>query len=603
VSDVSSDSWYYEVASKSVALGLLKPAANCLGMTKPMTRHSALCMLAKAFQLTEADPDLTVLSVFDDGYKSFGGELRALAGLVSDGLLTGYGNSLHLSDYITRAEFITVLYRIAPNHLGLDELTGEETGGTVVRNGGAVADFDFKHGLYFGCAASDITLKRISAPKVVIRADRLEQFSIFSSKIERLVLANAGGDIVLTPYYSEIGTVAVGDGGGRLTLNGSLSNVEITGDGRIVNITGPVGRVVVGGSNNNVRIGGPAQSVKILSSGSGNRITVNGYAGEIEVTGGGTIIDGGGLAGKIIVNSTDSRIGISADILYRKKNYGLDQVRLTLTSPEILKLGETLKATAAIESPEEVKVCRASWYLDDVYIGGQEITAEKSSAVELSFDLTYNRYLPEAAALSFVLSCITDTGEYQEISVGRDLEIENYSEEHYDKMETERVLSLVTTGYKGDYTLKWAQENDYDGRDKEIWVNSMGYESNTGYLIWVSIAYQRANVFTGSKGSWVLDRSFIVGTGTKRDETPAGVWKILGKNTEGWTTPTYTVKPLLYFINSAYAFHSRLYAPGTTTIIDERIGFPVSHGCVRMYTEDVAWMYDNIPVGTAVVVY
>ncbi|MGI5971665.1 MAG: S-layer homology domain-containing protein, partial [Oscillospiraceae bacterium] len=42
VSDVSSDSWYYEVASKSVALGLLKPAANCLGMTKPMTRHSAL---------------------------------------------------------------------------------------------------------------------------------------------------------------------------------------------------------------------------------------------------------------------------------------------------------------------------------------------------------------------------------------------------------------------------------------------------------------------------------------------------------------------------------------------------------------------------------
>jgi len=63
------------------------------------------------------------------------------------------------------------------------------------------------------------------------------------------------------------------------------------------------------------------------------------------------------------------------------------------------------------------------------------------------------------------------------------------------------------------------------------------------------------------------------------------------------------VKPVIFFLNYAYGFHSRLYEPGTTNVNDARIGFPVSHGCVRMYDEDVAWIYDNIAVNTTVVVY
>ena len=36
---------------------------------------------------------------------------------------------------------------------------------------------------------------------------------------------------------------------------------------------------------------------------------------------------------------------------------------------------------------------------------------------------------------------------------------------------------------------------------------------------------------------------------------------------------------------------------------DARIGFPISHGCLRMYNEDIWWLYNNIPNGTTVVVY
>ena len=33
------------------------------------------------------------------------------------------------------------------------------------------------------------------------------------------------------------------------------------------------------------------------------------------------------------------------------------------------------------------------------------------------------------------------------------------------------------------------------------------------------------------------------------------------------------------------------------------IGSAASHGCIRMYRDDILWMYRNVPVGTAVYIY
>jgi hypothetical protein len=172
-----------------------------------------------------------------------------------------------------------------------------------------------------------------------------------------------------------------------------------------------------------------------------------------------------------------------------------------------------------------------------------------------------------------------------------------------DQQEKDRIKKLVKTGYAGDYTLQWAKEHDYKESDKVKWVNIKGYSSCTNYLIWVSIAYQRLNVFTGSKGHWNLNNSFIIGTGIPGRDTPTGVWKLIKKNSQGWTTSDYTVKPVVTFINEKYGFHSRLYYPDSTKVWDSKIGFPCSHGCIRMYTNDIKWFYDNIPLGTTVIVY
>jgi lipoprotein-anchoring transpeptidase ErfK/SrfK len=81
------------------------------------------------------------------------------------------------------------------------------------------------------------------------------------------------------------------------------------------------------------------------------------------------------------------------------------------------------------------------------------------------------------------------------------------------------------------------------------------------------------------------------------------VWKTTYKQKDGWTTSTYTVRPVVRFKGGGYAFHSRLYRPGTWTLSDPSIGFPVSHGCVRMLQDDIQWVFDNIPGGTTVVIY
>ena len=72
----------------------------------------------------------------------------------------------------------------------------------------------------------------------------------------------------------------------------------------------------------------------------------------------------------------------------------------------------------------------------------------------------------------------------------------------------------------------------------------------------------------------------------------------------GWTTGTYTVRPVVgFYPGTGYAFHSRLCYPGTSTEYDFSSGYPVSHGCVRMKHNDINWIYNNVPIGSTVVIF
>lgn len=139
---------------------------------------------------------------------------------------------------------------------------------------------------------------------------------------------------------------------------------------------------------------------------------------------------------------------------------------------------------------------------------------------------------------------------------------------------------------------------DYTTQVKEDFINDKGYWSKTGYLIWISSYTQKVNVFTGSQGNWKLHKTYKCATGKATTRTIRGTFRVHGKASRYGGTTYEKWVTFFYDVNS---FHSRLYRNGK--IVDARIGQPASNGCIRMYTDECYWIYQNIPLETCVVSY
>ena len=601
IDGISPGDWYYNAAAKAVAMGILIPENNRLDLSNPVKRYEAFACLAEAFQLVDAAQDTSIISKYSDSQMLLGKYRQFTAALVADGYIEGYGGALHINDEMTRAEFVTVLYKIASEYVD-DVSTAADTENMVITGDTELNGSGFSGNLYFDCSSSEILLRNLFVPNIVIRSESLKSLTLYTSNIDRLVFACGSNNMTFSPNATNtIDTVVVGPGSGKIDLGGRISYIEITGDNRDIIVNTSVIGITVTGSGNRILInpGVTVNSIKTLTEASDNIITVNGYCALCDLYGSNTAVDGKGTVVNLNNNAESNTIFVSALNMSVNDNYGLNGVTITLTAPDDLTSYEMLEAEVNIEAPEKDIICVGHWFLNDDLIASEDINLSEQSVASLSFDASnYREDLPVTATLTFILSYSNTEGVYQELYTEKSLTLESRN-----KFSAQEVLSLVTTGYKGDYTLAWAETNDFEDVLKEEWINIKGYSSNTDYLLWVSIAYQRVNVFTGSAGHWTLEKTFIVGTGAPGHATPTGVFSVLAKRTTGWTTSQYTVEPLINFYSSAYAFHSRLYYPNTTTVMDPRIGFPISHGCVRMYDEDLAYLFDTIPVGTTVVIY
>jgi len=306
----------------------------------------------------------------------------------------------------------------------------------------------------------------------------------------------------------------------------------------------------------------------------------------------------------VILSRDHARVDVDYGDLHDIIDNGIIDASVKINLPKRLPAGDTLHATALIENAAKGKKCALTWYVNDVPVG-ETMIETGAEPPGLSHNFVYSRNMQERASVRVSIKYVTMQDERQEISAESTVILENYSKQHWMQLDAPRVLNKVTTDYKGDFTLKWALQNDLDSYEKEVWVDAKGYTSKSDYLVWVSIAYQRVNIFKYSAaGNWELIRTCIVGTGAMNSQTKRGVTTVTYKQFYGWTTRAYTVKPVVRFWpRSGYAFHSRIYYPNTSTLRDESIGFPVSLGCIRMYDEDIWYLYDNIPDGSTVVVY
>ena len=144
-------------------------------------------------------------------------------------------------------------------------------------------------------------------------------------------------------------------------------------------------------------------------------------------------------------------------------------------------------------------------------------------------------------------------------------------------------------------------DEDYSEEAKVEFVNSMGYDSPTEMLVWVSLYTQKVNVFEGYLGNWKLTKSFDCASGKNESPTTTGTYYYYSK-TDRWDLGETYCEPVLVY-NGGEAFTSQPYDTETGKVADDTIGKPASGGAIRMTEEDIAWLEENLQMNSMVVVY
>ena len=592
------DKWYAQAIDVANAMGYLPEGIS--DYEAPLPRVAVFQMVLDAFSLKMAMPDIFLLTKYNDVAEYDSDTRITMANAVAYGLAVGDGGALRAHDGITRAEFITILLRVAGQFGSLDGKTN-----SVIHGDAEISDFSAENHLWFGAVSEKIALDNVSAKGVTLRSLRLEEFVIDDrTRLGELVIASRGGDVELKLTEDAVGKIVVGYGDGEVRLKGRLAGLEVTGSGRVISLDGEFDRIVVGGSENSIHMAYGTQVNELVIVGDSCTFEIGGTVSALTLHGANAQFSGNGSVGQAVV--TDYQFGLeelpgSFGEVTDARDTGLNGVSVPITAPSTLPAGETLKVKAQF-SRAAASACYGIWYVDGARVGASVCEAGYTSfAMEHEYE--YSREMATRSEIALVIYYFMPSGETVTYTARTLVALENYGDDYYYQFDRDRILELVTSPYRGNYTLEYALENDYEDFEKTIWVNARGYSSDTQYLVWVNLAYQRVNIFEGSEGEWELVRSGIVGTGAPGTGTPVGIWKTTYKQEYGWTTGSYTVVPVVRFKGGGYAFHSRLYYPNTWTLNDPSIGFPVSHGCVRMYQEDIQWMFDNVPDGSTVVVF
>ena len=612
--DVPKSAWYYGDMAKAVFLGYLTVPKVAL-MTRAMTRQEMFAVLSGAFCLNRAHPGEAALSRFSD-VSAMAGAFRVSAeSLCQAGFLAGSNESLRPNERATRAEFLTLLYKITDSLkiVGCDKTIVELNAGesAVLRCG---------------------VLKSVSAP----------------GSCGTVVFAQDTGDVRFGAAADE---VIAGSGTGEITLTGKIKQLDVTGAGKHVIISGSADTVYLS-AGATVTIDALAQvgTLCIQPGAKGCGVIIDGTTDKLIVSASGCTISGTGRVNSFDIQALENSISICPGGYSRLSSAVVD-----LTAPEILPAGEKLTVTASIKNASVGGDTAYVWSADGTKSDSGSASLSGGAEINFSPVVEYAARMADAMTIGFALtySC---NGALEYRYSTKDIRLENYPLSHYYGADAGRVQNLVTTyqypttvrrdsylcqdcslkthlrlikagtpaictssiGFSAaqitlsDGTVGWisygsianaakncTRAEDYNHDDKEIWVNVRQYTSATDYLVWVSLSCQKVNVFEKSADGWTLCKVMPCASGANSTPTPTGVYAV-SYHQPKWDYGSFWCGPVTGF-EGGYAFHSWLRRPDGSAY-DLTMGQPVSHGCIRMEDAGAQYMY-ALPMQTRVIIF
>lgn len=137
--------------------------------------------------------------------------------------------------------------------------------------------------------------------------------------------------------------------------------------------------------------------------------------------------------------------------------------------------------------------------------------------------------------------------------------------------------------------------------DMTKFVNQNNIKSPTNNLLVTDLKNKYTYIFKKDNNSWIELFKWKCTVGKPSTQTITGIFYIDGRKPY-FGTDEYRVKYATR-IKDGYYYHSVLYDSTGSYIIDGRLGQALSHGCIRLDTENAKWIYNNILDTTTVVIH
>ncbi|MBA7508288.1 hypothetical protein ES705_00214 [subsurface metagenome] len=141
-------------------------------------------------------------------------------------------------------------------------------------------------------------------------------------------------------------------------------------------------------------------------------------------------------------------------------------------------------------------------------------------------------------------------------------------------------------------------ENNNPGQNED---QNIDFSNSDDFRIEVDLTKQKVFVYYKDN----LIKEMICSGGAEETPTPPGEFETSDKIKYSWVE-RFDVGAF-YWIRfyKKYLFHSVPFDKNGGMIIEEyeKLGSPVSHGCIRLKLEEAKWLYDKLPSGVKVIIY
>lgn len=608
--DVGPEDWYYETMSQAVAAGVLTGSGTLLKPTNRVSRQEAMVMLSRCFGT--ADGNTALLNDYTDcaGVEPWAAE--AVAGLVEQGYVSGYGTQLRPKWAMTRQELIRLIYDLAGSVAKEQPDGGTALTGSVVYQGTSLSNVTIDGNLYLGGSESQRQLSNVQVTGAIV-------------------------------CY-----------GGSVAMQNGTTAQQVVLSGAGVTLTTGGAHVVVRGSGAQISGGGTVETTSDVTLASGTYDTVTVERGTVTVQSGAAVteavlssaasaITGSGMVTHATLQNAEAKVETANTETTIAAGGSFQTMKIQATRPanDVEPGTQTIYTEvqfSGIAAEEQPLLCDLTWYVDGVAQKRQwQVPISDGTKVTYAYWAVLGTAAVSERTVTLQVTCGQDTRNLTQTVTQVNEKVDTINVEATVRYDTSLYRTDSLTGYirsvpagteviyydyVGQYSaairlpdgtsgwVNWysvsissknyVQTNDYQTATKENFVNEKNYSSKTEYLVWISLLKQRVNVFKGSQGNWDLVQSFTCSSGKNTTPTNGGVFAYSYRLNQWDFNGFYVKRPMIF--NGGHAFHSLPYYYGGG-LYDPSMQKTVSGGCIRMYDEDLNWLWDNLPYQSTVVVY